>query len=436
MARTQDELRNIFNQGTAADADFDEYVSSGYSRDVLGPKSQAEYDKAVARAKAKSTPAPDKVETPQEPVNQPSVAVEEEQPSADDIMKETRKQYANDNEGYKKALADKGIEIGDSRSKVRSIQQAYYDGAIDKGTRDYMMADALAKFARNTGRDIGNIGAQYTGGTVNNNYEEADWNKRNDELFKQQTSSEAADVKGSDKAMERSQQQANLTGQNLGNEKASRSLEFSRQLQREAAEARKKGDTKRADVLQYMASKGANSLSMDELVALGLLEDGRDSRVASGEMTASEAAMSDVDLDRMSELKNKDYPDVSDEFAKQAMNKYFKDLENGVDSVVAEREFASTMKNEQKRLSTERKAKEAEATRQQNLANAFKDKIAAVDTFKKLTNKKTVDGSKFDLNRYRSVRDVVQKEHPEMFDGSVADADAQALIAKMYYGVQ
>lgn len=388
MARTQDELRNIFNQGTAADADFDEYVSAGYSRDVLGPKSQAEYDKAVERAKA--APAPDKVETPQEPASQTPVTVEEEQPTANDIMKETRKQYANDNEGYKKALADKGIETGDSRSKVRSIQQAYYDGLIDKGTRDYMMADALAKFARNTGRDIANIGAQYTGGTVNNNYEEADWNKRNDELFKQQTSSEAADVKGSDKEMERSQQQANLTGQKLGNEKASRSLEFSRQLQQEAAEARKKGDTKRADVLQYMASKGANSLSYDELVALGLLKDGRNTETkeleAAGKSDEAfkQAAESNIGSDweeqTLEELRN-EYKGLEESQYKEALQLFFDEFndlrQRGVDADNAKlragrkaNEYLAKLVKEMKAAAKAPQEAKEQAARDEAFANA------------------------------------------------------------------
>ena len=119
------------------------------------------------------------------------------------LKEQLREQYANDNEGYAKALKDNNIAVSNPNGKVRSIQEAYYDGGIDKSTRDYMMADAIAKFARNTGRDIGNIGAQFTGGTVNNSYETPAWNDRNTELFKQQTSSEAAGIKGSDKSAQR-----------------------------------------------------------------------------------------------------------------------------------------------------------------------------------------------------------------------------------------
>lgn len=130
----------------------------------------------------------------------------------EDLQKSLRDQYSDNNEAYKAALKENNITPGNSTGKVRGIQQAYYDGTIDKGTRNYMMADTIAKFARNTGRDIGNIGAQFTGGTVNNNFETSNWDKRNEELFKQQTSAEAAGIENSDKGRE-------ATGQNLDNDR-------------------------------------------------------------------------------------------------------------------------------------------------------------------------------------------------------------------------
>ena len=39
------------------------------------------------------------------------------------------------------------------------------------GNRDYLIADSIAKFLRNTGKDIGNVAAAYSGGTMNNDRE-------------------------------------------------------------------------------------------------------------------------------------------------------------------------------------------------------------------------------------------------------------------------
>ena len=253
------EIRSRINDGTASDSDFDTLVADkSFDRNRLGPQGQAAYDAAVARLNSQNS-----TQTEQAPVTEASEPVDDET-----FIKQARSQFANDNEAYKAALAARGINRGNSAGKVRGIQQAYYDGTIDKGTRDYMMADAIAKFARNTGRDIGNIGAQFTGGAINNKYEEADWNKRNDEMFKQATSSEAATIDNSDKAIERGQQKLNMRGQELANEKANRGLNFSRELQAQAEEAYKKGNKKLGRILSYMASSGATSLSSGQLITL------------------------------------------------------------------------------------------------------------------------------------------------------------------------
>ena len=175
----------------------------------------------------------------------------------ENLKEQLREQYANDNEGYLKALKDNNIAVSDPNGKVRSIQDAYYGGGIDKSTRNYMMADAVAKFARNTGRDIGNIGAQFTGGAINNNYETPAWNDRNAELFKQQTSAEAAGIENSDKSAQRRQQNANATGTELSNERNSKVLDFSRNVKKMAEDARRNGDKNTALILDYLSSSAA-----------------------------------------------------------------------------------------------------------------------------------------------------------------------------------
>lgn len=211
----------------------------------------------------------------------------------EELQKSLRDQYSDDNEAYKAALASNGITPGNSTGKVRSIQQAYYDGNIDKGTRDYMMADAIAKFARNTGRDIGNIGAQFTGGTVNNNFETSDWNKRNEELFKQQTSAEAATIANSDKARE-------ATAQNLANEKSDKALaaprvmeEYKNKASAKAEELRKDGNDAGAAIMEGIAGEyalltsGATS-SIDKEEHIGNILASLGSAVASGEMSKAD----------------------------------------------------------------------------------------------------------------------------------------------------
>lgn len=112
----------------------------------------------------------------------------------------------------------------------KSILKAYYDGDIDQSTRDYMLADVLAKFARNTGKDIGNIGAQFSGGTVDNDRETSSWEGRNAEMLKQQTSAQAAKIENSDKAMERAMQKIEQTAGKLKNDQAGYTLSAAKRL--------------------------------------------------------------------------------------------------------------------------------------------------------------------------------------------------------------
>lgn len=134
-----------------------------------------------------------------------------------------RKLYANDNEGYKQALANEGFD-NEETNGVQSIMQAYYAGKIDKNTRDYMMADAIAKFARNTGRDIGNIGAQFTGGAINNNYETSEWNKRNSALAGNETTARLAEQEGSEANLKRQSDILDIAAKGLNNELANMKL--------------------------------------------------------------------------------------------------------------------------------------------------------------------------------------------------------------------
>lgn len=117
-----------------------------------------------------------------------------------------------------------------AKYKVKSIMDAYYDGDIDKNTRNFMIADTIAKFLRNTGKDIANIGAQYTGGAIDNSREESMWDARNQEMAKQGISAEAATVENSDKNIERQLQQNVINSGKLSNEQKNYIVSAARQI--------------------------------------------------------------------------------------------------------------------------------------------------------------------------------------------------------------
>ena len=117
-----------------------------------------------------------------------------------------------------------------AKYKVKSIMDAYYDGDIDKNTRNFMIADSIAKFLRNTGKDIANIGAQYTGGAIDNSREDSMWDARNQEMAKQGISAEAATIENSDKNIERQLQQNVINSGKLSNEQKNYIVSAARQI--------------------------------------------------------------------------------------------------------------------------------------------------------------------------------------------------------------
>lgn len=75
-----------------------------------------------------------------------------------------------------------------------SIWDAYRNGLIDKNSAAYFTIDALAKAAKNMGRSIGNVGAQFTGGSIDNNTDESDWSKRKDAILGEEIKKETEGV--------------------------------------------------------------------------------------------------------------------------------------------------------------------------------------------------------------------------------------------------
>lgn len=89
-------------------------------------------------------------------------------------------------EGGDKPLGERMEELRDPTPAQSEDGEADYnkslvDSAVagdTSGNRDYLIADALATFARNMGKDVGNVAAAYSGGTMNNERETSLLSKR------------------------------------------------------------------------------------------------------------------------------------------------------------------------------------------------------------------------------------------------------------------
>ena len=220
---TEEEIRQKLNAGTATDEDMDEYIRNGYNYEALGPKSKAFYDersKLLQHSSNSQDVTNIKFPSPVMPVSGNSGYTINDEKDAAQARKNIRKLYANDNAGYKNAIKEAGVDIEqdpNAKYKMKSIQQAYYDGEIDKNTRDYLLADTFGKFARNMGKDIGNISAAYSGGTVNNEREGSAWDARNEAMMSSGVNAEQNKVAGSTNEQQYRSGEAQITSQELNN---------------------------------------------------------------------------------------------------------------------------------------------------------------------------------------------------------------------------
>ena len=79
---------------------------------------------------------------------------------------------------------------------MMSIWDAYRAGEIDKETAGYFTIDAIATLAKNLGRSIGNVGAQFSGGTIDNGHDESKWGQRQNALLNEEIGMETESLGG------------------------------------------------------------------------------------------------------------------------------------------------------------------------------------------------------------------------------------------------
>lgn len=83
---------------------------------------------------------------------------------------------------------------GKYNQSMMSIWDAYHNGLIDKETAGYFTIDAIATLAKNLGRSMGNVAAQFSGGTIDNGHDESKWEQRQDKMFNTELQAESEEV--------------------------------------------------------------------------------------------------------------------------------------------------------------------------------------------------------------------------------------------------
>lgn len=93
---------------------------------------------------------------------------------------------------------------------MMSIWDAYRAGEISKETAGYFTIDAIATLAKNLGRSIGNVGAQFSGGTIDNGHDESKWGQRQNALLNEEIGMETESLGGAAGRKAESENIANL----------------------------------------------------------------------------------------------------------------------------------------------------------------------------------------------------------------------------------
>ena len=85
---------------------------------------------------------------------------------------------------------------GKYNKSMMSIWDAYRAGEISKETAGYFTIDAIATLAKNLGRSVGNVGAQFSGGTIDNGHDESKWGQRQNALLNEEIGKETESLGG------------------------------------------------------------------------------------------------------------------------------------------------------------------------------------------------------------------------------------------------
>ena len=149
-------------------------------------------------------------------------------------------------------------------ASTMSIWDAYNRGLISKEAAGYFTIDALATLATNLGKGIGNVGAQYSGGTIDNSKEQSMWDKRKDQIFSEEVQIEKEGMEGPAGRKAQSETEG-ITAQQLANARTAITNEYTReQVEAQTAMLRKElemaginidmANSKKA-VIDYIKSK-------------------------------------------------------------------------------------------------------------------------------------------------------------------------------------
>lgn len=171
----------------------------------------------------------------------------------------------NDNGNGGGKLKEKAKQ--ESKYKLRSIMDAYNEGLLDEKSRDYLIVDALSKFARNTGKDLANLAAAYTGGSMNNDRETSIWEERNKAM--------AGKAIGAEGNKLRSEDNYDLDYQSQKLDLAKKRIQMvpAQNFQKAAENLRNSGNATGAAIMDLIAAASTQGVDPEEYIAAAYAND-------------------------------------------------------------------------------------------------------------------------------------------------------------------
>ena len=161
----------------------------------------------------------------------------------------------------------------EGKYRLRSIMDAYNEGDLDKESRDYLIVDALSKFARNTGKDLANLAAAYTGGSQNNDRESGIWEERNKAMAEKGIGAEGNQFRANDNYdIGYKSQEAALESQQLANAKERIKMIPAKNFIAAADKLRSSNPTA-AGFMDLIAAASTQGVDPEEYIAMAYAND-------------------------------------------------------------------------------------------------------------------------------------------------------------------
>lgn len=155
----------------------------------------------------------------------------------------------------------------ESKYKLRSIMDAYNEGLLDEKSRDYLIVDTLSKFARNTGKDLANLAAAYTGGSMNNDRETSIWEERNKAMAEKGIGAEGNKLRSEDNY------DLNYQSQKLDLAKKRIQMVPAQNFQKAAENLRNSGNATGAAIMDLIAAASTQGVDPEEYIAAAYAND-------------------------------------------------------------------------------------------------------------------------------------------------------------------